>query len=255
MIDTIKHVVRFEFSRSRSRGRMVIMMAIALLPALLVGLFKLQVRGLTPDGPVALIAYFLVAQIGCMLGLLLWVTPVVGSEVESQTWVYVAMRERGRISLVLGKFLVAVGWAIACGTIGSILVGLVSGVAEPVRLSLTLFGLVLISSFCYGSLYLLIGVVFTRRSTVFAVVYSLIMEGVVSNIPATINQLTVAYRLRALLVEWTGMERLRSDAVEYFGAEPLWHHFLAVTLFVLITLTISVIIIDRKEIAGEATSA
>ncbi|MFO7904832.1 MAG: hypothetical protein R6U98_19370, partial [Pirellulaceae bacterium] len=50
-----------------------------------------------------------------LLGLLLWVTPLVQSELEGRTWGYLAVHPRGRASLLLGKYLTAIVWTALAG--------------------------------------------------------------------------------------------------------------------------------------------
>ncbi len=77
------------------------------------------------------------------------------------------------------------------------------------------------SSLCYVALYVLIGIAFSARATVVAVVYTLLFEGVLSTIPATINKFTVCYTLRALLAEGVAIktERHRSELPKYVAGK------------------------------------
>ena len=114
-------------------------------------------------------------------------------------------------------------------------------------LAAALMVLVLISSACYAALYVLIGVVFSARATVVAVVYTLLLEGVLSSIPATINKFTVCYRLRALLAEWVELDEVRSAIKEFFGYEPVWQHLAYLALYTTIVLTIALVVVRYKE--------
>ncbi len=255
MINAICQVVRFEARRTVTSSRLSIVALISLLPFVLITILHMQARREIPPEPITIIAYFLVPQVGCMLGLLLWATPAVGSEIESQTWIYIAMRPYGRMALVIGKFLVAAGWSILAGIPSAAAVTLVSRSETPIQFFTTLATLVCLSSICFSGLYCLIGVVFSRRATVFAVVYSLLVEGLVSNIPAAVNQITVSYRLRGLLVEWTGLEQLKTSAERFLGSDPAWQHLLGLAIYAVVTVTLATIVIQRKEFPGEATSA
>lgn len=217
-------VIRFEGKRTRTRGRMMIWLALAFFPSALLVLLQSQAQGNVPREALALMSYYLVVQVGCMLGLLLWATPVVGAELEAQTWIYLAMRQHGKVAVLLGKYLVATVWTASAGVVSAIGVSLASQFDEPFLLARTLIALVLMSSSCYAALYALIGVTAFTRATVIAVVYTLLFEGVLSSVPATINKLTICYRLRALLTEWVGLEQLRSNADTIFGYEPAWQH-------------------------------
>lgn len=192
-----------------------------------------------------MLCYFLVPQISCMLGLLLWTTPVIGSELEAQTWSYLGMRRFGRQGIVLGKYMVAVAWTISFGVISAISMSALSGVDEPVKLAMTLISAVILSSFGYAALYLLIGTVFFRRATVLAFVYSMVVEGVVSLVPATINQFTVAYRLRSIVAEALSVSSEATDLI--FGDEPIWLNVLCLAGYTVVLLGVSLYVVRYRE--------
>ncbi len=41
--------------------------------------------------------------------------PLVHAELEGRTWIYLAVRPRGRVSVLLGKYLTAVAWTTLAG--------------------------------------------------------------------------------------------------------------------------------------------
>ncbi|GAB5403090.1 MAG: hypothetical protein Aurels2KO_13210 [Aureliella sp.] len=255
MIEVIKQVVAFEAIRSVTRSRLLVWFAIAALPTVLMVMLQSQARGRLPDEVVIEIAFRLVVQTGCMMGLLLWATPAVGSEVESQTWIYVAMRPAGRIAMVFGKYLVAVGWTILAGIPSSIGIAFASRVGDPLALAISLIGLVALASFSFAALYVLIGVAFSRRATVFAVVYSLLVEGAVARIPAAVCNITVTYRLSSLLEHWLGIELPSTAHMQLYVSPSPWQHIPTLAVYVIVLLTLAAAIIHRKEFATEATSA
>ncbi len=240
-------VVRFEGRRTQTRGRFAIWLGLAAFPSLLMILLRWQAQSNPPGEVLALMCYYLVVQVGCMLGLLLWATPAIGSELESQTWAYLALRPHGRTAVLLGKYLVAAAWTASAGVISAVGVAYCSEYSQPSRLAISLVGLVIIASLCYAALYLLIGVVLPARATVIAVVYTLLVEGALSTIPAAINKFTVCYRLRALLAEWVDLARLRSNAEELFGYEPVWQHLACLAAYTLVTLGLALWIVRSRE--------
>lgn len=249
MWHSVLQVTRFELVRSVTLSRMALWFALAAFPSLLIATLRIQSRGNVPDEAYNFITYVLVPQISCMLALLLWTTPAVGSELESQSWIYLTMRTYGREGLVLGKYLVSVIWTISFGLVSATGVSLISGVENPLRLMLVLWVLVVLSALGYAALYLLIGVAFYRRSTVIGVVYSLMIEGFIAWIPATINQVTVSYRLRSLLAAWTDLSEIQDDPDMRFliGTESPLVNISAVLIFAAIVLTLAVAIIRKRE--------
>ncbi len=243
----ILQVISFEGRRTRTRGRIAIWLALATLPSLLMILLQTQATQSVPEETLAVMCFYLVAQVGCMLGLLLWATPAIGSELEAQTWIYVALRPHGKTAILIGKYIVAAAWTASAGMVSAIGIAFASRYSEPWTLATALLLLVLMSSFCYAALYVLIGVAFSARATVVAVVYTLLFEGVLSTIPATINKFTVCYRLRALLAEWVDLPAVRTAAEELFGYEPAWQHVACLALYTIVVLLIALYLVRTKE--------
>ena len=87
---------------------------------------------------------------------------------------------------------------------------------------------------------------------VIAVAYTLIFELGVSWVPAIINKLTVQYRLRALLVDWAGIEI--GDTAEGFatirsllGDAPAWWHVSILTAYALACVAAAVLLVRTRE--------
>lgn len=247
MFPALWHVLAFEGRRTQTRDRIVSWLALALFPSLLMILLQSQSQREIPSEPLAIMSFYLVVQIGCMLGLLLWATPAIGSELEAQTWVYVAVRPHGKLAILLGKYLVATAWTASAGILSAVGIAFASQYPQPLTLAGILMVLVILSSVCYAALYVLIGVAFSARSTVVAVVYTLLFEGVLSNIPATINQFTVCYRLRSLLAEWGNLTELRQAIEELFATEPVWQHLVCIAAFTFVSLGAAILLVHTKE--------
>ncbi len=248
MLHATIEVIRFEAKRTRTTGRICMWLGLALFPSLLMLLLHSQPQTVTiPRDLLALMAYYLVVQVGCMLGLLLWATPVVGSELESQTWVYLALRPHGKTAVLVGKYVVATLWTASAGIVSACGVALLSQFPEPASLAVTLIVLVVMASVCYSALFVLIGVALPARATIVAVVYTLLFEGVLSTIPATINKFTVCYRLRAMLANWLDVSLPGSATEVIFGVEPAWQHIVGLFLYTSSLLMIALWIMRTKE--------
>ena len=85
------------------------------------------------------------------------------------------------------------------------------------------------------------------RATVVAVIYTLLIEGVLSSVPAMINKFTVCYRLRALLAEWMGLDQLRSNADTIFGYEPAWQHIACLGIYATVVLLAALWVMRSRE--------
>ena len=198
----------------------------------------------------------LIPEVITLFGLLLWVTPLVHSELEGRTWIYLAVRPRGRVSVLLGKYLSAVTWTAVAGWLSATICVFVARPADGLRLWATIVALVAFSSVAYAALYSLIGVWLHRRAMVIAVAYTLIFELLVSLIPAVINKFTVQYRLRNLLFDWMHWRELiheEAQGVEVFlGDEPTWLHIVILLGIVVGVLAIAAQVIQRKEYVSAA---
>lgn len=248
MFRAVLDVFSFEMKRALTHGRLLVWIALAGFPSALMLLVRSQTGSdAPPDSALAIMTYFMVVQVSCMLGLLLWATPIVASELEGQTWIYLATRQYGKLALVLGKYLVAVVWTISAGLISSIGVALICGHSDPWRLMFVLQALVCLGSLCFAGLYMAIGVLAFQRAMVIAVIFTLIGEGIVPLIPAMINRFTVSYRLRSLFTEWMGDAELQSQAFEVFGYESVTQHLSCMLIYMIVALLIALLVVGKRE--------
>ena len=73
-------VYRFERARTRTVSRLVFGAALALFPVAMVALIQYEGGHLEIEGRRAATLFILVSQVVCLMGLLLWATPVIHSE-------------------------------------------------------------------------------------------------------------------------------------------------------------------------------
>lgn len=246
-------VVRYELRRARTPIRAVTWIMLAAFPIALMWLARQVSRQDLPIEVASVTIYLLVPQVTCVLAMLMWATPTIQSEVEGQTWIYVALRPHGRPAIVIGKYIVSVIFAASAGCTAAIGSAVASGVDDVSRLASSICALVLLSSLCYGAMYSLLGTLLYRRAMVMAVAFTLFIELVLSIIPATINKLTISYRLRSLLTHWLPL-RIDSDAESLFAStESTTAHIVQLFLYVGITLTLAVITAHLREypVGGE----
>jgi ABC-type transport system involved in multi-copper enzyme maturation permease subunit len=219
-------VAWFELRRSLSPGRVALWLVVAFFPMVLSILVRIQAGSEAPNEAFVLLLFFLVVRVACVMGLLLWATPVVSNEIEGRTWIYVVSRPGGCTGLVLGKYAVATLWSISAGLVASTTAVVASGVDQMLRTWLVISGLSILGCFAYGALFTLIGTLIQRRAMVVAILYTVIVEGVLSMVPATINRFTVGYRLLALLADWMNFdpERLPSNYAMLFTETSSYIH-------------------------------
>jgi len=194
--------------------------------------------------------YFLAPTISCMMGALLTAAPSVASELEQHSWVYFATRPNGLFHLLMGKYLVAVVWAGSATLLGVCLAIPLSKIDSKLEAGSALLWITLLSAMSYSALYLMIGALFHRRAMVFCVAYTAGVELFLGFFPAVINRMTIQYRLRSLLYDWTtqSQEFRESRITEFVAANE--SVLLQITWLVTLTalfLAISLVSVHVRE--------
>lgn len=199
-------VAWFELRRSFSPGRLSLWFLIAMFPTVLVAMVRAQAGSDAPNEAFVLLLFFLIVRVASVMGLLLWSTPLISNEIEGKTWLYVATRPYGSSGIVWGKYAVALLWSISAGFVSTTSAVIASGVEDAWKTWLVINVLMVLGCFAYGALYTLIGSIIQRRAMVVAIIYTVVVEGVLSMVPATINRFTIGYRLMGLLLQWMGLD-------------------------------------------------
>ena len=193
-------VFRNEWQQTFTTGRLTGWLLICGFPVLLTILVS-QFGSLGPEATEAWTGIlFFVCEIICLLQLLLWATPWLYCELEGKTWTYLAVRPGGKSAVLLGKYLAA-AIRTTIGTVVALLLSLL--IVRPVdglQIFLVLGFVIAIASFSYAALFIFLGVLFPKRAMVIAVGYSLLIELLISWVPAMINQLSIQFRLRSILL-------------------------------------------------------
>lgn len=226
-------VFRFEWKRSLTTARIAWWLALAGFTPALVLLLRFTLSAPAEGGFWTGFLYVMIPCVVSMMGVFLWATPAVATELENRSWIYLAVRPQGSAAIVIGKFLVAISWTVLAAWLGLALAMLVIRPENMLRVAAVLTILSLLSCISYAAIYSLIGVLFPRRGMVIAVAYSLLVEVLLAFIPAVINRLTLQLRLRSLLVNWMkwdvdfgafgGEGGLDLSRLIYNESTP-WHH-------------------------------
>jgi ABC-type transport system involved in multi-copper enzyme maturation permease subunit len=239
-------VVRFELRRSWTLGRGAIWITLVVFPIALVSALRV-LTSVDRTEQWGIMLYFLIPEVICLLGLLLWATPAISTEVEGQTWIYLAMRRSGRTMVLLGKYMTAVLWTLSAAILSTTVCVIVMGPAGGFRLWSVMCLLSVLSCFAHASLYVAIGTIFFRRTMVTAVFYTLVIEYGLSFVPAVANKLTINYRLRGLLADWMNWDEARSAAENVFGNEPASTHLLVLAALTLTLLGVAMYRVGHTE--------
>lgn len=244
--------VVFEFQRSLTISRLSIFVVLALFPPAIVAI-NARLDGLE----VAPVIVGVTVMMSGILAELLWATPIVYAELEGKTWVFLAVRPRGIAAVVIGKYLIAAAWTAAVCTVAltiSAAVAELAGVPDVPRLWAVFMVLVLLASLAYAAVFALIGVLFHRRAMVFAMVYVILLEVVVAQIPAIVNQITVRHHLTSLGVKWLDFRYIGDERLEDFilvqmlgAGEADWLNFTAVAAMTAVALGATLWAVTNRE--------
>ena len=244
----------FDFRRSLTISRLSIFVVLSLFPP---AIMAINLFGPGLDAAAAPVIIGVTVMMVGILAELLWATPIVYGELEGKTWLFLAVRPRGIMAVLLGKYLIAVLWTMAVCSIAMTICVLLAATAQiPNALQMWRVFLILITlaAFAYAAIFALIGVIFHRRAMVFAMAYVIVFEVFIAQIPAVINQLTVRHHLTALAVKWLDFRYLGGEEVPEFilqqmlgVQEPDWQNILMVAATAAIALAASMWIICSRE--------
>lgn len=247
-------VVAYEFRRSITPWRIALWGFMVAIPVALTGTVAYLLRGQLSSEPnvqmaFAWMLYVLMPQAITMLGMLLWATPIVNSELESQSWIYSIVRPGGRQAMLLGKYVIAVLWTSSCGAVASTLAVPMLTLAAPFHTWLALIALCVLSSIAHGALFAFIGVMLQRRAMVLTFSYTILVEVFLGWIPAVVNKFTVAFRLRSLYFHWLELPMVDFlENPEMLASETAsWIHILCLLLGSALLLAIAAWWVERAQ--------
>ena len=235
----------FELSRSLTPGRLAASLMLALFPPTMMGLILIASGFRAEIEIIIMITVFMVI----LLALLLWASPVVYAELEGRTWIYLASRPKGRISTVLGKYLLAVFWSFTVAWSAMTICVIFDTTMNP-RETFHVWWvfslLIALASMTYAAVFILIGALFHRRAMVFCAGYVLLSEIALPNVPAVVSRFTVRYHLFSLaldLLGWTKNPTLES----MFNRQPAWLDILMLLLITSVALGATVYTLQSRE--------
>jgi hypothetical protein len=247
----------FELLRTLTSQRIAVIGVLAIFPATMLALITWVPKFQGANVQIAFMEALIVMLVGLvmMLSLLLWASTNVYTELEGKSWVFIACRPFGRISMILGKYLAAfilsytICWTAM--TMATIVAQTSGSLSDPNRFWLAMSGLLAIACAAYAAVFTLIGVVFYRRAMVFCAAYMLAIELTIANVPSMFSKFTVRFHLQELLFDWAGWIQFPLAAEKnyrlFFGDCPQWLNFVALLGIVLVCLAGSCFVIVNRE--------
>ncbi|MBM3997922.1 MAG: hypothetical protein FJ297_00020 [Planctomycetes bacterium] len=246
LVRGVAAVTLFELRRSRTWWRSGVWALLAFFPVFIV--VSLRATGADPPKEAwTFLLYALITEVTTSLGLFLWMSPAIQSELESKTWVYLAVRPYGRRVVLIGKLVTALIWSMSSSLVALTICTPIARPENPARVFGVLVVLSFLSALGRGTAYSVFAVAMPQRAMVFAFVYTLVFEYLVGWIPAVINQFTVQFHVRCLLMNWIRLEGMPSGVRLFFNDAPSWQHLVSLVAYFVLTFGLALIILESRE--------
>jgi ABC-type transport system involved in multi-copper enzyme maturation permease subunit len=198
--------------------------------------------------------YIMYPQSLCILASLLFGSSLLAGEIEDKTLTYLFTRALPRWQVLLGKYL-ATASVLSVLTVGSMTVAYVlCGLPIGFRIWFALVVTISCACFAFTALFCLLGLLVPRRAIPIGLIYGVVVEGILSVVPALVNQLTVSYYLRSLAYHIADLplpadfaEEFEEQVAPFVMGADIQAALIALSAIALVTLSLSAIIIHRRE--------
>ncbi|MFT5049220.1 MAG: ABC-2 type transport system permease protein [Chlamydiales bacterium] len=190
--------------------------------------------------------FILYPQVICLLLALLYGTSVLGSELDGKTLPYLFSRPLPRWHFVVGKYLGIVA-SLAIPTAISLTASwMILGFSSDISLLIGILAGAIGALFAYNAVFIFFGFLTPRRAMIVALIYGILFELILSFVPALINQITVTYYLRSLVVEILDLQVPREMA-RVVGGASLPFALAALLAIIVVTLGASSVMAAQHE--------
>ena len=194
----------------------------------------------------AVFLYVLYPQSLCILACLLYGSTLLAGEIEDKTLVYLFTRAQPRWKVLVGKYLATAG-ALAVMTIASMSVCfLLAGAPVGFDLWLALVAATTGACIAYTAIFALLGLIVPRRAIPIGILYGVVVEFLLSLVPAVVNEFTASHYLRSVAFHIAEMP-LPPEVSEIVGGASLQQTTLALVLIPVIALFLTCVVVHRKE--------
>lgn len=205
----------FEIRSSFTVQRTSVSLVLALFPPVMLGLLILGARfsrnGISNSifqDFTSLLTITLIALVS-LLSLILWTTPNVSAELEGKSWVFIASRPGGRLSIFLGKYFaacsVSFGICIIAISLCTLLIDSQIPNEDAGRFWISLCGIFFLACLVYGGIFSLLGTLFIKRAMTFAVGFVIGSDIIMGSVPGVLmNKFSIRYHLQEISLQWLG---------------------------------------------------
>jgi len=199
------------------------------------------------EGVAAVFLYVLYPQGLCILASLIYGATLLAGEIEDKTLVYLFTRAQPRWKILLGKYL-ATSLVLGCMTSASMLLCFaLAGAPYGASLLWALLATIFAACFAYTALFALLGLAVPRRALTIGLIYAVLVEFILSLVPALVNEATASYYLRSMAYHIANVKGIPLDALDMLGDASLTRAVTAVVLIPVVALVLCGIVLHRKE--------
>lgn len=197
--------------------------------------------------------FLLYPQTVCLLLALFYGSSLLGSELDNKTLTYLCTRPIARWRWILGKYLAIVAALIPPTLISLSASYYLLGAPESPALLLGLGAGAVGGLLAYNAIFVLLGFVAPRRAMVLALIYGVVFEFLMSFVPALVNNFTITYYLRSLVVDAVDLE-IPAQLSRVVGGASAQTACLAIGAMVVFGLGFSALLAKRREyvVTGES---
>ncbi|MFT5290214.1 MAG: ABC-type transport system involved in multi-copper enzyme maturation permease subunit [Planctomycetota bacterium] len=194
----------------------------------------------------ALLLYLLYPQVLCILASLIYGASLLAGEIEDKTLVYLFTRRQARWRVLLGKYLTT-ALVLACMTTISMTISfLLAGAPEGFQLWKALSATTFAACFAYTAIFALLGIALPKRAITIGLIYAVLVEFVLSLVPALVNEVTASYYLRSMAFHIADLP-LPDEVVAIVGNASQTTSLVAVIVIPALALLVSACVIHRRE--------
>ena len=198
--------------------------------------------------------YAVYPQTLCVLACLLYGASLLAGEIEDKTLVYLFTRAQPRWKVLVGKYL-ATASVLTVLTLASMsLAYLLSGMPIGPRVWVALAAAITGGCFTFTAVFALLGLLVPRRALPAGLIYAVVVEFILSTVPALVNELTTSFYLRSMAWDIADIPLPTEDVDDFeeFVAPVLLgvdtgSALIALATIVVVSLSISALVIHRRQ--------
>jgi ABC-type transport system involved in multi-copper enzyme maturation permease subunit len=198
--------------------------------------------------------YVVYPQVLCILSSLLYGASLLAGEIEDKTLTYLFSRSLARWQVLLGKYLATCSVLTVMTCLSMSLAFLLAGSPFGLKVWLALAICTSAACFAFTALFCLLGLFVPRRAIPVGILYAVVVEGILSSVPAMVNELTISFYLRS--VAWRiadvplpaeAGEVFRREAMPFIAGANVDTSLIRLAIITVFSLAASAIVIHRRQ--------